>query len=155
MGNVSLKVLEFFVQKGYEPCFNQYDVTGQWRIPHKGRRPEGTGSPSPALPHPPYPQLNQGAYTTTTSTAAPPNVTRNVNQHCFKLHRSYCNSFNLSNVGDFFQEFNSEGLYLSSQEEKEIRCHVFPSSIKREIRKLKFHVVASRVVTAKKCTKKA
>ena len=31
---------------------------------------------------------------------------------------------------------------------------MFPSSIKREIRKLKFHVVASRVVTAKKCTKK-
>ena len=42
---------------------------------------------------------------------------------------------------------------MSSQKEKEIRCHVFPSSIKREIRKLKFHIVASRVVTAKKCTK--
>ena len=51
-----------------------------------------------------------------------------------------------------FQECNSEGLYVSSQKEKEIRCHVFLSSIKREIRK--FHVVASRAVTVKKCTKK-
>ena len=31
------------------------------------------------------------------------NVTQKVNLHCFKLHRSYCNSFNLSNVGDFFR----------------------------------------------------
>ena len=30
------------------------------------------------------------------------NVTQKVNSSCFKLHRSYSNSFNLSNVGDFF-----------------------------------------------------
>ena len=35
------------------------------------------------------------------------------NSRRFKLHHSYCNSFNLSNVGIFFQELNSKGLYLS------------------------------------------
>ena len=30
------------------------------------------------------------------------NVTQKVNSRCFKLHRSYCNSFNSSNVGVFF-----------------------------------------------------
>ena len=35
------------------------------------------------------------------------NVTQKVNLRCFKLHRSYCNSFNSSNVGVFFQELNS------------------------------------------------
>ena len=29
------------------------------------------------------------------------NVTQKVNSRCFKLNRSYYNSFNLSNVGDF------------------------------------------------------
>ena len=53
--------------------------------------------------------------------------------------RSYFNSFNLSNAGDFFQELNSKGLYLSSRKEKENRCLVFSSSINREIRK--FQVV--------------
>ena len=31
------------------------------------------------------------------------NVPEKVNSRCFKLHRSYFNSFNLSNVGDFFR----------------------------------------------------
>ena len=35
------------------------------------------------------------------------NVTQKVNLSCFKLHRSFCNSFNSSNVGVFFQELNS------------------------------------------------
>ena len=35
------------------------------------------------------------------------NVTQKVNSRRFKLHRSYCNSFNSSNVGVFFQELNS------------------------------------------------
>ena len=39
----------------------------------------------------------------------------------------------------YFQELNSEGLYLSSQKEKGSRCLVITSSIKREIRK--FHAV--------------
>ena len=30
------------------------------------------------------------------------NVTQKVNSRCFKLHSSYCNSFNSSNVGVFF-----------------------------------------------------
>ena len=34
------------------------------------------------------------------------------NWRCFKLHHSYCNSFNLSNVGIFFQELNSKGLCI-------------------------------------------
>ena len=50
----------------------------------------------------------------------------------------------------FFQELNSKGLNLSSQKEKENRCHVLPSSTKREIRT--FKVVGA--VTAKKCTKR-
>ena len=64
---------------------------------------------------------------------------------------SYFNSFNLSNAGDFFQELNSKGLYLSSRKEKENRCLMFTSSINREIRK--FQVVFVQK-TAKKCTKK-
>ena len=38
-----------------------------------------------------------------------------------------------------FLELNSKGLYLSSEKEKENRCLVFTSSIKRAVRK--FHVV--------------
>ena len=38
-----------------------------------------------------------------------------------------------------FQELNPKELYLSSQKQKENRCLVFTSSIKREIRT--FHVV--------------
>ena len=30
------------------------------------------------------------------------NVSQKVNSRCFKLYRSYCNSFNSSNVGVFF-----------------------------------------------------
>ena len=30
------------------------------------------------------------------------NVTQKVNSRCFKLHRSYSNIFNFSNIGDFF-----------------------------------------------------
>ena len=43
-----------------------------------------------------------------------------------KLHRSYCKCFHLSNVCDFLHELNSKGPHLSSQKEKEHRCHVFP-----------------------------
>ena len=48
------------------------------------------------------------------------NVTQKVNSRRFKLHRSYCNSFNSSNVGVFFSRVEFyKGLYLSSQKEKE------------------------------------
>ena len=58
---------------------------------------------------------------------------------CFKLYRAYCTSFSLSNVGNFFRELNSKRLYRGSEKEKERRCLVFSSSVKREIRQ--FHVV--------------
>ena len=51
----------------------------------------------------------------------------------------------------YFQELNSKGLYLRSQKEKENSCHVFLSSIKREVRKISRRSCA---VTAKKSTKK-
>ena len=48
------------------------------------------------------------------------NVTQKVNSRRFKLHRSYCNSSNSSNVGVFFSRVEFyKGLYLSSQKEKE------------------------------------
>ena len=57
---------------------------------------------------------------------------------CFKLYHAYCTSFSSSNVGNFF-ELNSKRLYRGSEKEKESRCLVFSSSVKREIRQ--FHVV--------------
>ena len=53
------------------------------------------------------------------------NVTQKMKQRCFKLHRCCCNSFHLSNVCDFLRELNYKGPHLSSQKEKEHRCHVF------------------------------
>ena len=53
----------------------------------------------------------------------------------------YFNStlFNLPNVGDFFWSWIPKGTeYLSSQKEKENRCLVSTSSIKREISKIHF-----------------
>ena len=47
------------------------------------------------------------------------NVSHKVNSRCFKLHRSYSNSLNLSNVGDFFRSWiynpgqNSLGQYCN------------------------------------------
>ena len=59
---------------------------------------------------------------------------------CFKIFRAYCISFNSSYVGNFLSSLISKRLYRSSEKEKkEIRCLVFTSSTKREIRK--FHVV--------------
>ena len=75
-----------------------------------------------------------------------------VNSRCFQLHCSYSNSFNLSNVGNFFRKSNSKGMYLSSQKKKkkETPCLAFSSSIKCEIKKVS---CCSRAVMAKKCTK--
>ena len=65
-------------------------------------------------------------------------VTQKENSRCFKLvHRPYSNSFNLSNVGDCFQELKSKELFLSSQKEEENRCLVFTYVLhKRENRKI-------------------
>ena len=48
------------------------------------------------------------------------NVTQKVNSRCFKLHRSYCNSFNSSNVGVFFSrvEFYKERIYVQKKKKK-------------------------------------
>ena len=59
-----------------------------------------------------------------------------VNLRFFKFSRAYSIS---SNIGNFFWELSSRGLYQSSGKEKESCCLVFPSSTKREIRH--FHVV--------------
>ena len=56
-----------------------------------------------------------------------------------KRYRAYSNSFNSSNVGNFFLDLNSKKLYQSSGKENESRCLVFTSSTKREIRH--FYVV--------------
>ena len=79
-------------------------------------------------------------------------VTQKVNLRCFKLvHRPYSNSFNLSIVGDCFQELKSKGLFLSSQKEKENRCLVFTYVFhKREIRKIHVVVVQRRQRKAQK-----
>ena len=68
-----------------------------------------------------------------------------VNLRFFKLSRAYSIS---SNIGNFFLELSSRGLYQSSGKEKKSCCLVFPSSTgTQEARR-------SRAETAKKCTKK-
>ena len=67
-----------------------------------------------------------------------------MNPRCFNTHPSFSMSHlvqfvNLSNVGDFFLELYSRGLYLGLKKELQNRCLVFTSSTNREIRK--FHVV--------------
>ena len=51
---------------------------------------------------------------------------------------------NSSNVGKFWGELNSKGLYQSLGKEKESCCLVFPSLTKREIRHFHVVVVQSR-----------
>ena len=48
-------------------------------------------------------------------------------------------------------ELNSYGFYSGSKRARKIRCRMFTSSIKRQIRR--FHVVVMQW-TSKKCTKK-
>ena len=67
-----------------------------------------------------------------------------MNSGCLKLHCSYFNSFNLSNVGDFFQKLNSKGPCHISEKEIESRCLVFTSSVKREIGQFQVVVVQRR-----------
>ena len=67
-----------------------------------------------------------------------------VNLRFFKLYRAYSI---LSNIGNFFFELSSRGLYQSSGKEKKSCCLVFPSSTgTQEARR-------SRAETVKKCTK--
>ena len=57
-------------------------------------------------------------------TPPPPGRFLRLNSGCLKLHCSYSNSFNMSNVGDFFQKLNSLGPRHSSEKERESRCLV-------------------------------
>ena len=52
--------------------------------------------------------------------------------------------------GIFFRNFNSKGLFLISEKEKENCCLVFASYVKRETRRF---LRSSRATTAKNCTK--
>ena len=64
-----------------------------------------------------------------------------VNLRCLKFYRAYSIS---SNVGNFFLEVSSRGLYRSSGKEKESCFLVFPSSTNREIRHVHVVVVQRR-----------
>ena len=57
---------------------------------------------------------------------------------CYKLHHCYSNSFNLSKWR-FFRSWILNACFLSSLKEKDNRCLVFTSSLKRPIRN--FHVL--------------
>ena len=50
----------------------------------------------------------------------------------------------MSNVGDFFQKLNSLGPRHSSEKERESRCLVFTSSVRREIGQFQVVVVQRR-----------
>ena len=62
-----------------------------------------------------------------------------MNSHCFKLHRSYTFSFNLSTVGEIFWGWIRKGPYLSFEKEKETFCVVFTYFTKRGHETTKFH----------------
>ena len=62
-----------------------------------------------------------------------------MNSRCLKLYRAYSISFNLSYVGEFVLQLNSEGLYQRLGKGKESCSTVFPSLTKSAIRH--FHVV--------------
>ena len=56
----------------------------------------------------------------TLSKSGSENLTQKQDSRCFKFHRSYFNSSSLSQVGEFFEELNSKGLYLIPQKKEEI-----------------------------------
>ena len=64
-----------------------------------------------------------------------------LNLRCLKFYRAYSIS---SNVGNFFLEVSSRGLYQSSGKEKGSCFLVFPSSTNREIRHVHVVVVQRR-----------
>ena len=74
----------------------------------------------------------------------------NVTSDCFKIHRSYSISFNLSNVGKIFWVCTWK--YLSLEKEKENFCVVFTYSMKRARKIGKFHeaVVQQRLRNVQK-----
>ena len=74
-----------------------------------------------------------------------------VDSHCFKLHRSYLVSFNLSNVGEIFWVKSKRTL----EKEKENFCVVLTYSMERarEIRKFHVAVVQQRLRNVQKSVK--
>ena len=61
--------------------------------------------------------------------------------HCFKLHRSYLISFNLSNVGEIFWGWiRKENRKQSLEKENRIFRVVFTYSVKRACEIRKFHL---------------
>ena len=75
-------------------------------------------------------------------TARDENVPQKENSRCFKLHRPHSNSLICQMLAIFSgDEFLSDYFRLSSQKEKESRCLVYTSSIKREIRPFQVVVV--------------
>ena len=74
-----------------------------------------------------------------------------MDSHCFKLHRSYLVSFNLSNVGEIFWVKSKRTL----EKEKENFCVVLTYSMERarEIRKFHVAVVQQRLRNVQKSVK--
>ena len=48
------------------------------------------------------------------------NIATKMNLRLFKLYRVYLNPLNLSNVGDFFLELNSQAFYPGSKRDRKI-----------------------------------
>ena len=65
-----------------------------------------------------------------------------MDSHCFKLHRSYLISFNLTSLVDKISGLNPKGPYLSLEKEKENFCVVLNFPIKQESEIRKFLVAA-------------
>ena len=74
-----------------------------------------------------------------------------MNSHCFKLHRSYLISFNLSNTGELFRVI-SERTVCKFRKRKTKFCVVLTNSIKRarEIRKFHVAVVQQQITNVQK-----
>ena len=73
-----------------------------------------------------------------------------MNSHCFKIHRKYSISVNLSIVGEIFWSLFRENRIYVSKTEKEnfVLCSFTPKSGRRKLE----ISCRSRATTAKKCT---
>ena len=77
---------------------------------------------------------------------------KKVNSHCFKLHRSYLISFNLSNVGKIFRVKSERTLCKFRKRKIKFLCcaHLLHKRA-REIRKFHIAVVQQRLRNVQKC----
>ena len=76
-----------------------------------------------------------------------PKIHLKVNSHCFKLHRSFSISFNLSNVGEIFWIESERAICEIRKRKRNFLCCV------HLLRKV--GACRSRATTAKKCAKKS